>query len=972
MTVRPLIQQWFPAPTIGAESLRERGSPKAYPVVNFLHAWWARRPLTASRAAVVASLLPAWPSDDELTDDDDALRVREGLERHFPGGEKDYHEWFVRSLGILGDPVAARRAIAAARAAGKTTGGNAYGYDRAFTVTPDDETVHKLHDLAALRAAVADPVCVLDPFAGGGSIPFEAARLGCRTIANELNPVAAAILEGTVDVPGRLGPGFASIIESYGARWSKRIEERLAPFFPRVEPDERLAYIWAHTVPCPTTGRPTPLAPNFWLARAGDRKVAVRLDVDREDGEVHIKIVDGKRAAEYGDRSTYKQGAGTSIWTDETFSGDYIKAHAQSGRMGAMLLAVAVSRAGRSGRHFRPPSSDDLAAVEAAEAELARRLPQWEIDGLVPTEEVVDGHKTREARRFGMTRWRDLFTPRQLLTHLTALEALHAVVAEARGELDDERARALALNIAFALDRSLNYNSRLSGWDPNDVGVSNTFDRHDFSFKWSFGEFDGASELSPWTAGYAARNMRNIAKLAHRDTSMLEAERAARAEILLGSAAALPLPDVSVDAIVTDPPYYDNVMYAELADFFYVWLKRSLRDTWPEYCQEILCDRVDEAVANPSLFEDIATYRGRGTRAPGARTARELADERYEELLTQCFREAHRVLKPDGAMTVMFTHKRVDAWDTLGQALLESGFAIASSWPVHTESEHSLHQAKKNSASSTILLTCHKRGSTEPAYWTDLRHEVASAARAAAEEFSAAGLAGIDLTLSTFGPVLSVLSRNWPVFTGELDAEGKSQVLRPDAALDLAREEVARLKKRGLLGGRDVEFDRVTDWYLLAWADFAAAEFPYDEARKLSIATHLELEDLAREYKLIRSATGTVTLLTPAQRRTARAIDPDAASWPALIDALHALMLVYDEDGLQAARAWLERTGKREDAKFLDLFVAALHAIPRVKAKGDFVRPEAATLEHLRQTLFDDVPAPAEADDVEPPPQLFD
>ncbi len=428
----------------------------------------------------------------------------------------------------------------------------------------------------------------------------------------------------------------------------------------------------------------------------------------------------------------------------------------------------------------------------------------------------------------------------------------------------------------------------------------------------------------------------------------------------MGSATELPLADRSVDAVVTDPPYYDNVMYAECSDYFLVWQRRALRDTWPELGALALSDKEGEAVANSSLFDAVATASGRGRKAPGTKSATELADEHYERLLTRSFAEAHRVLKDDGVMTVMFTHKRVDAWDTLGQALLESGFSVGSSWPVHTESEHSLHQAKKNAASSTIFLTCAKRATSEPAYWADIRAEVAAAAREAAARFSADGLAGIDLTISTFGPVLGVLSRNWPVLTGDLGADGKPQVLRPDVALDLAREEVARLKKRGLLGGRDVELDRVTDWYLLAWADFAAAEFPSGEALKLSIATHLELDDLVRQYHVIRAASGTVTLLTPAQRRSAGALDPAATTWPTLLDALHALMVTYDDDGLAAARAWLDRTGKADDQRFADLLRAALHAIPRVSDKGELVCPEARSLEGIRATLFEGIDAPFE------------
>jgi len=271
-----------------------------------------------------------------------------------------------------------------------------------------------------------------------------------------------------------------------------------------------------------------------------------------------------------------------------------------------------------------------------------------------------------------------------------------------------------------------------------------------------------------------------------------------------------------------------------------------------------------------------------------------------------------------------------------------------------------LHQAKKNAAASTIFLACRKRSGSERAYWADIRRDVEHAAEAAAHRFASEGMTGVDLTIATYGPVLSVLSDRWPVHTGELDADGRPEVLRPDRALDLARERVAALKKRGLLGGREVEFDRVTDWWLLAWSDFQAAEFPYDEARKLSIATHLELDDLAKQHKVVKQGSGTVTLLSPAQRRTAGAIDPGAGSYGTWLDRLHALMLVYDEEGLAAARSWLARSGVAGDLRLSDIVEASLHAVPRVKDKGSFARPEARILDSLRASLFEHIAAPVE------------
>ena len=416
----------------------------------------------------------------------------------------------------------------------------------------------------------------------------------------------------------------------------------------------------------------------------------------------------------------------------------------------------------------------------------------------------------------GLLRWSDMFAPRQLLTNVTALEELQRVTIEARAELGDDRGNAVGLYLGLALDKAVDYNGRLSSWHSSRQRIRNTFDRHDFAFKWTFAEFDGARALVPWAVKQVAGAYSDISVLASRSSSLLEAERS---------------PTCASHARLGNDPFIERRVGRRCGHRSAVlrqrdvWrvlrlllrgLKRSLGDAWPQLVRLGLSDKEAEAVANPALFKAIATYTGRGRRLAGTVTAVELADRHYEELLTRSFREAHRVLTPAGTLTVMFTHKRVDAWDTLGQALLDAVFAIHSSWPVHTESENPLHIAKKNAASSTIMLTCRKRSTTEPAWWADIRGDVERAAVEAAERFAEEGIRGVDLTLATYGPVLSVLSQRWPVFTGELDGDGQQEVLRPDVALDLAREKVASLKKRGLLAGRDVEFDRVTDCEILS------------------------------------------------------------------------------------------------------------------------------------------------------------
>lgn len=444
--------------------------------------------------------------------------------------------------------------------------------------------------------------------------------------------------------------------------------------------------------------------------------------------------------------------------------------------------------------------------------------------------------------------------------------------------------------------------------------------------------------------------------------------------VLQGSASHLgSLADKSIANITVDPPYYDNVQYAELSDYFYVWLKRSVGHLFPDLFTDELTNKDDEAVANPARFASLGKKK------------KELAEQDYERKMAAAFREMHRVLRDDGVLTVMFTHKRVEAWDTLAAALIGAGFTIHASWPVHTESEHSLHQAKKNAAASTILLVCRKRemarlGGGEigaPVWWDDIKGRVRRVAREQAQQYAQQGITGVDLYISTFGPTLSVISEQWPVLTSAVDPKsGEPIPLRPELALDLAREEVVRLRKEGLLAGRAITFDAVTDWYLMAWDAFQAEEFPFDEARKLALALGLEMADLLGPLKLVAKKSQSVVLQRPEQRRKKGLVDPDAAVFAHAIDAVHTAMLLYAEDGAGACDVFLQNRGLKRDATFKAVLQALINAIPRTRIRGKFVRPEADILDRMRLAFYaDELTAPPEEEPPLPAPRqgaLFD
>ena len=301
-----LIEDWFPIETIGCESMRDASAARK-PPLNRLHVWWARRPLTASRAALLASVLPSW--SDRLS------RFAGARELPFRSAE-EYGRWFLRLCGIFGDPVAGRAALAGAREAGKWIK-NPYTHDRAYTVNPSSEMLEALQHLLRWTWG-KQQLALLDPFSGGGAIPFEATRYGFNTEAVELNPVACSILRGTLDYPFALGPSLGNDIREYGRDLVERLQARLRPVFSDVEDDARtigVAYLWARTVLCPYTGKPIPLAPNWWLSRSGSTGIAARPICDADSQMARFEIVDVNGTSADGfdpTNGTVRRGTGRS------------------------------------------------------------------------------------------------------------------------------------------------------------------------------------------------------------------------------------------------------------------------------------------------------------------------------------------------------------------------------------------------------------------------------------------------------------------------------------------------------------------------------------------------------------------------------------------------------------------------------------------------------------------------------------
>lgn len=862
-----------------------------------LHRWYSRKPLSFSRASVLGSLLPADISMEEfeyLLGLDQARTDRRETEK-----EKD----------------------------------DRHQRTRLYKTPPTPERVKRVQELCEKMWGDKTPA-VLDAFAGGGSIPFEAARYGLRVFASDLNPVAVVTMKAAIEFPLKFGAALQEDIDKWVKWVGDEAEERLSEFFPSQDGEKVQNYLWAHTVVCPSCQSVVPLSPNWWLYKRPEKQnlskwCAVKPIPNLAGKRVDFELIKGKMGkgnsiqtpdGDYDPDNfpTIARGVGKCTNCDSVIDDQIIKAHLQSDKPIHQLYAVAFKR-GKGGLEFRIPSKTDLDRWNLAEIAIKYKIETVQ-NQLIPFENIVNDHG--QILNY-CTEWKDIFNPRQLLTLVTYVEIISEAKEKIREELGEEKLQAITTYLALVLDRCVDKNCRLSHWQASRAFSQAASGQHSLNLFWNYPELAGDGELWHSCADAVSSEYQGLCDLLGtkiNSSSFQALENHTEKAFQIDSASAdslFHLADRSMDAIVTDPPYYGTIPYADLSDFFYVWQKRILGDIFPELYYTELTDKDREAVANPSRFRDMGV------------SPKELADRDYEAKMQSAFGEYYRVLKDNGVMTVQFNHKDSGAWDVLAQSLIVAGFEITASWAVSTENPQNLHQAQKNSVSSTVLLICRKRDpNAGQAWWDDLRPEVANLVEQRAPEFEANEIQGIDLYLSAFGPALNVFSRNYPI----LDSTGEE--VRPEVAFAEARKAVANYRFRKLAQTDTAGFDPLTQWYFLAWDAFQAREFPFDDARQLALAVGgFNVADLGKTYKLLDIKSGTCKLLSPDQRykKHAFSLVDNEFSARYLIDGLHAIIAIYlEEQTIEPVRRFMKATGLLSNEMFMRSWEVALRVIPHI------------------------------------------
>lgn len=904
-SLKPLaIEGNLPLKAVGIENLRE-ANPQYLPPHRYLHPWFARRPTPASRLAILASVLP------KETDSEDLLRwMQIGPNKEIEGSLSDYVE--------------RKKTTEDERSANLESH---YGYPRPFTQSPTNSEMPEIQKTLREHWDGELP-SILDPTAGGGVIPYESLRYGLPTHANELNPVPSLILKVMLEYASDVGD-----IESTVKAWAEKIDERASPRIQEYFPSSRESrtpdnYVCTYHVECHSCGAEIPLVTKWWIRTRSDGiRVVVRPEI-QDDGSFDCEVIvdpdeDDLSGFNPDDGPVSRGGDAECLNCGIVTEDDRVRERFNQGDFNYEVYCVRYLKS--DGHHgFRSPNEADRDALTTAQE---RIQSDFELSTFLSTP-IPEGNKTTEPRNFGIDEWRDLFSPRQLVCNYEYVDAINHFQSQIEAEHDQETAEAILTLLTLSFTKLIDRNIRLADWDTTKGYPNPMFKGKNFAFKRVFVENNlsvgGLDFLSSLDKIYDS----------YKELVSYLPNNSAAANVSVSDAADLSQSRDSISAVVVDPPYYSSIMYAELSDVFYVWMREILGDVLPDVFQQSLTDKENEAVANPDRFDSVA---GNG------KSKRELANDSYEQKMSDIFSELYRVLEPGGVMTVMFTHKETDAWDTLTMSLINSGFTITSTHPITSEMPQRAGMRSSASADSTLLLTGRKPyeerdpENATPTLWSDVKSDTRNAAKEAARDLIDSGLSltKTDVIISAFGPTLRVFADAYPVVNNE------DNDVPPRQALEEAREAVTQVLVDEYLEVEGIDdLDDVTEWYVLCWLVHEAETFSYDEGHQLGLGIGVDIDDIKRSTKTWRKSSGDISLRghdgrvqnineKPENRSSRIPVNPSDLSFSLALDKVHAAMHVYDVQGESACCDWLRERNFDTDSTVKSTLKALLQVLPR-------------------------------------------
>lgn len=813
-TIKKLIEVALPLEAINAESAREKSIRHGHP--STLHLWWARRPLATARAVIWSSLVDDPSSHPE----------------QFPTEEAQQQER-ERLFDILTRLV-------------KWENSN-------------DEGILAEAKAEIMKSTNNNPPALLDPFAGGGAIPLEAQRLGLEAHAHDLNPVAVMINKAMIEIPPKFAgrspvnpeaqrqgaanhgwkgaAGLAEDVRYYGEWMKQEACKRIGHLYPKAKLEDGseatvIAWIWARTVKCPNPacGCEMPLVKSFMLSKKKGKEAYIQPTC--AGSAFTYKVVNGKPSADEG---TVSRAGAKCLACGTSVAFDYIRQEAREHRMQSVLTAVVAE--GKYGRLYLTANSEHRNAAHVSRPDDA---PSG----------ILSGKARVNVSLYGFNETSDLFTPRQL----TALTTFSSLVSEAQqkaeadavavGVFNDHIAlseggsgaraygEAVGVYLAFSIDKMSDRGSSLCGWDTGRDGVTNTFGRQAIPMVWDFAEsnpFSNSSGCFDNVMMWITKCINNFPAYPYSDVKQFDAQSDCGLRNVM---------------ISTDPPYYDNIGYADLSDYFYVWMRNSLKNTYPKLFRTMLVPKAEELVATP--------YRFNGST--------EQAKKFFEDGMFQTCCKLYEYSINDVPVTIYYAFKQSEndgnanaastGWETMLSAIIRAGFYINGTWPMRTELTTAL-KGSVNALASSIVLVCRKRAETAG---SATRREFINALhremRPALEKLQSANIAPVDLAQSAIGPGIGVFSR----YKSVLEADGKPMSVR--AALQIINQELDAFYNE-----QEGELDRESRFCVELFSQYAFNNIKFGDADILARAKNTSVQALA-EHGVLMAAKGQVRLKT--------------------------------------------------------------------------------------------------------------
>ena len=926
---RRLIEEAFPLKKVSTDSKHEKNVRHGH--ISTLHIWPARRPLAACRAVTIATLLPD-PADAPETVKAEYTRLSGSP---LPDKQREYLcDDLIASLTRWGDE-----------------NGEGDWDDK-------DQKGRWLNKLRIARELIqmaynGHPPKVMDMFAGGGAIPLEAMRLGCEVIANDYNPVAWFLLKCTLEYPQRLAGktyplpeldlneypdlnkgDLADHVRLWGQWVFENARSDLEPYYPLIGDKPTVAYLWARTIPCqdPQCGGTIPLLKTLWVCKKAEKtlgdtpenqrhpdflrlketknqtkviingKRALKLCPDSETKRVRFEIVAPEETEDVG-KSTMSRATATCPFCDSQQPGDYIKRCGQEGKLKAQMTTVVYQE--KYGKEYRPPTQ---AEIDAAEVSIeALKAIADEIPYGIP-DEPMPGPKTLGfgIALYGFKKWSNLFTARQLLALMTFVKWTRTVGKEMdKVGYSPEWVEAINGYLACVFDRMLDFSSTLISWIASVEAIGHTFVRYALPMTWDFSEGAIPNEVR---GGYQLCLEKVL-------SSMETISSAHTAKIpncvILRQSATDPI-DLETEAIITDPPYYDAIPYADLSDFFYVWLRRVIGNQFSGVLSEPLTPKINELVQHTGRFNGN----------------KDEARKFYEEGMDESFRSAYQTLSKDSRMVVVFAHKDPEAWETLVKAMIESGWVVTTSWPIDTEQGARMRAQGSAALGTSLWIVCRKRpANTRAGHYGKVKEEMQERITERLRYFWDAGIQGPDFVWAAIGPALESYSSYKEV------RRNTGKPFTVTEFLTEVRRIVTDFALGQILHGASTEaLDEWTRYYLMHMKHFGTGEAPVGECILLAQGYGLSLDNLtaARIGILKKASSGSaLRLLGHTDRNSDRVGQPHTSGELPIIDMLHRVMNLWDTGDKTEINAYLIEHGLRENTLFKSIIQALIETNPQ-------------------------------------------